>query len=121
MSDDIISLRKPAAPAFALGGFAQDRLTGYAGKLCARTEYLFGQTTWGLLSVKAVRADLGGMELATPQNFDWFPQERLEPVSPARLDDIAERQRASAEQKENAIYRGAERSTTAQSFSGKRV
>ena len=89
---------------FELGGFAQDRLTGYAGKLVARTQYLCGPTTWGLMSMRNLRSDLGGQELATPQNYDWLPEERLEPLSPERAAVAGERQAAAQEQKEQEFY-----------------
>ena len=122
MSDTPIQLIRDVSgqqPAFELGDFVQDRLTNYCGKLVARTEYLYGQTSWGMLSAKALRPDLGGLGLVTPQVYDWLPEERLEPISADRARDIAERIRDAQDEKEQKIYRAVAHAATAQTHSGK--
>lgn len=117
MSDDVVSLHPVRGADFKLGDFVQDKLTNYVGKLCACTQYLHGQTCWGMLSVKALRGDLGGLGLVTPQNYDWLPEERLDHISSEQAHEVAERMRDLQERKEDGIYRVA--SMTSQTHSGK--
>jgi hypothetical protein len=68
------------------------------------------------LSVKALRTDMGGLGLATPQNYDWLPEERLQPVSREVAHELAERMVAA---KEDGVYRAGNKSPTPQTHSGK--
>lgn len=96
-------------PVFKLGDFVQDSLTNYVGKICAMTTYLKGPTTYGLLSIKALSKAHGGCGFSTPQVFDWYPEDRIEPMSAENAFEAAERQRALQEERENRVYAAGQR------------
>lgn len=91
-------------PVFKLGDFVQDSLTNYVGKICAMTSYLKGPHSYGLLSIKALSKEHGGCGFSSPQVFDWYPEERLEPMSAEHAFEAAERQRQVQEERENRLY-----------------
>lgn len=61
--------------AIKLGSVVKDSLTGFSGIAVARTEYLWGCVSIAILSKKLNK------ETATPQDWVWLDEKRLETKS----------------------------------------